>query len=583
MSWPWSELGLSGPADLAAVRHAYAERLKTTHPEEDPEGFQRLNEAYQQARQLARKGGRAASQAPVSRPVSPPRPAERPEEPEQGPEPEEPEEVQTQETPVYGTGEADQPAWRKLDDTFEGEASRRAEARERMAQARRSAFFHRHTATTPEGVQQLERHWGRIEAAQIMAEVLYDSNASFQEWVDYLHSSVFLIVKGDPDFVAGFEEFLRQASQLPQQVKQEMVRAFSGLDAGQIPQVWHGIYEILTGRAPQAPGPAKRTQTKPFWKKPAFRIVAGILLCLILVPLGVSAIAYLVTMPGRQARAAMCRYLEEDLGRKVESLENMNSSYVNMYRLWDDPGVVFTVEPDGERDLAAGRLGYTTNYSNVMLTKALEDFEEEWGWELYPMDWDDDNGAWGYHYGDSPEAYRLEVPMWGDDDAVAALGELMSGLQGESWYQLIPPEYELYLVYRSLDSLIWYQYTSEEPFDGPGLLEYYQNEAGPEACAYLVENSGLAAADFGEAAYRLEPRGTVWTTELHDRTYPLFCVDGVLADTGEMVRKYFLDTRELYSIPAEAYHGDMSIIDLGGDIFDTSWENVPYQLTIWQE
>lgn len=576
MSWPWSELGLSGPADLAAVRHAYAERLKTTHPEEDPEGFQRLNEAYQQARQLARKGGRAAPQAPVSRPVSPPRPAEKPEEPE----PEE--EGRTEEAPVYGTGEADQPAWRKLDDTFESEAARRAETRERMAQARRSAFFHRHTATTPEGVQQLERHWGRIEAAQTMAEVLYDSNASFQEWVDYLHSSVFLIVKGDPDFVAGFEEFLRQASQLPQQVKQEMARVFSGRDAGQVPQVWHGIYELLTGRTPQTSGPAKPAQTRPFWKKPAFRIVAGILLCLLLVPLGVGAIAYLVTMPGRQARAAMCRYLEEDLGRKVESLENMNPSYANMYRLWDDPGVVFTVESSGERDLAAGRLGYTTDYSNVMLTKALEDFEEEWGCELYPMDQDDD-GAWSYHYGDSPEAYRLEVPMWGGDDAVAALGELMSGLQGERWYQLIPPEYELYLVYTSLDSLIWYQYTPEEPFDGPGLLEYYQNEAGPSACAYLVEKSGLAAADFGDAAYRLEPRGTVWTTELHDRTYSLFCVDGVLADTGETVRKYFLDARELYSIPAEAYHADMSIIDLGGDLFDTSWESVPYQLTIWRE
>ncbi len=58
MSWPWSELGLPGPSDLAAVRHAYAECLKTTHPEEDPEGFQRLNEAYQQARQLARWSGR---------------------------------------------------------------------------------------------------------------------------------------------------------------------------------------------------------------------------------------------------------------------------------------------------------------------------------------------------------------------------------------------------------------------------------------------------------------------------------------------------------------------------------------------
>ena len=55
MNWPWSELGLPGPSDLAAVRRAYAERLKTTHPEEDPEGFQRLHEAYQQARRAARK------------------------------------------------------------------------------------------------------------------------------------------------------------------------------------------------------------------------------------------------------------------------------------------------------------------------------------------------------------------------------------------------------------------------------------------------------------------------------------------------------------------------------------------------
>ena len=53
MNWPWSELGLEGPADLETIKHAYAERLKTTHPEEDPEGFQRLHEAYQQARKLA--------------------------------------------------------------------------------------------------------------------------------------------------------------------------------------------------------------------------------------------------------------------------------------------------------------------------------------------------------------------------------------------------------------------------------------------------------------------------------------------------------------------------------------------------
>ena len=54
MTWPWSELGLKGPADLETVRRAYAQRLKAAHPEEDPEGFQRLHKAYQAARRAAR-------------------------------------------------------------------------------------------------------------------------------------------------------------------------------------------------------------------------------------------------------------------------------------------------------------------------------------------------------------------------------------------------------------------------------------------------------------------------------------------------------------------------------------------------
>lgn len=45
MSWPWSELGLDGPAPLDEVRRAYAKRVKEVHPEEDPEGFQRLHTA----------------------------------------------------------------------------------------------------------------------------------------------------------------------------------------------------------------------------------------------------------------------------------------------------------------------------------------------------------------------------------------------------------------------------------------------------------------------------------------------------------------------------------------------------------
>lgn len=52
MSWPWSELGLSGPASPEEIKHAYAQRLKDIHPEENPDGFQRLHRAYQVARRL---------------------------------------------------------------------------------------------------------------------------------------------------------------------------------------------------------------------------------------------------------------------------------------------------------------------------------------------------------------------------------------------------------------------------------------------------------------------------------------------------------------------------------------------------
>ena len=75
MSWPWSQLGLPGPSGLSEVRHAYAEKLKITHPEEDPEGFQRLHSAYQLASRMARQQKRQAGvQTPEPREERPPQP-----------------------------------------------------------------------------------------------------------------------------------------------------------------------------------------------------------------------------------------------------------------------------------------------------------------------------------------------------------------------------------------------------------------------------------------------------------------------------------------------------------------------------
>ena len=60
MNGPFPVLGLAPDADERTIKRAYAAKLKTVRPDEDPAGFQRLNEAY-----------RAALQWAQSRPVPP--------------------------------------------------------------------------------------------------------------------------------------------------------------------------------------------------------------------------------------------------------------------------------------------------------------------------------------------------------------------------------------------------------------------------------------------------------------------------------------------------------------------------------
>ncbi len=52
---PWQVLGLSPTGDVDAVKQAYAEKAKLYHPEEHPEEFQTLHEAYRQAIRYARQ------------------------------------------------------------------------------------------------------------------------------------------------------------------------------------------------------------------------------------------------------------------------------------------------------------------------------------------------------------------------------------------------------------------------------------------------------------------------------------------------------------------------------------------------
>ncbi len=50
---PWKVLGVEQTRDIAVIKRAYAARLKTCHPEDDPEGFQQLRAAYEFALRYA--------------------------------------------------------------------------------------------------------------------------------------------------------------------------------------------------------------------------------------------------------------------------------------------------------------------------------------------------------------------------------------------------------------------------------------------------------------------------------------------------------------------------------------------------
>ena len=61
----WTALGIDPTREVSAIKRAYAEKAKSCHPEEDPEGFLQLRRAYEAALDWAENGEAAPPSAPV--------------------------------------------------------------------------------------------------------------------------------------------------------------------------------------------------------------------------------------------------------------------------------------------------------------------------------------------------------------------------------------------------------------------------------------------------------------------------------------------------------------------------------------
>lgn len=255
MSWPWSQLGLPGPSELSEVRHAYAEKLKTTHPEEDPEGFQRLHSAYQLASRMARQQKRQGARSPepqMERPVPPPQPpkeeedfdydellsggGEQPRRPQEDEQDFDFDELLEEDGPAPHPPEVEEEQDFDFDRLFaEGEAER-AEARRRRGEERRKAQRQqfqerqRQWKSREERLnfqfRQEEERWQGTETILHTIEMLYNSRAGAEEWKKFFASPLFRQNRNTMDLIFGLEDFV-SARSLPQEVKLALFLAYN--------------------------------------------------------------------------------------------------------------------------------------------------------------------------------------------------------------------------------------------------------------------------------------------------------------------------------------------------------------------
>lgn len=585
MSWPWNELGLPGPAGLPDIRSAYAQKLKTAHPEEDPEGFQRLHAAYQEASRRARRA-RSAQTGPEDPPADRPAPPERRQE---APGWNYDELLEDQEAPNHSPQkpEPQEPEW-NYDELLKGEDAPPqeeeaapewdferlfAEGEEEAQEARRRRLEdlrHKNWARyAPQARQRRELDgedaWPAVLAAVRTLELLERRDAPPAQWRRFLDSPVFLSVRADMDFVFLLEDFLSQRPDLSPEIRRAVFDAYELQNASKYP-AYRPLYRLLgvkradTRRAARAKSSWRNAwRGYPLWRKTVVVVCFTILALFFSIGLGVNLRSAQAERAARRAAERWTQtapqWLEEDFGEPF-----VHAASQDMFAPAADPDLYFRASPYGER--SEDWPGYQTSYPGILVKRALENFAEERELDL-------ELAAYSRETGDAPGAYLLNLPLLGAEEDVSALGELLEELSRQEWHQVPlnnprdeseyrvrePVKYTVFLCHRGL---AFYEAPSDEGFDTEEAQSLYA-QAGPALCRWILEQSGLADRHLGEGTYVLQDREPL---ELGDHTFHQ--VSGVDQDSGEARVRYLLASGggSLFCVPEERMAEIHSVIDL---------------------
>ncbi|MBR4544821.1 MAG: hypothetical protein IKO14_02415 [Oscillibacter sp.] len=516
-NWPWEELGLPGYAELPVIRRAYAERLKETRPDENPEGFQRLHSAYQAACRLARRRGTETEHVAESGGSNPNEDGEKLiNKEEDTPEPE----------PMR--------EWDFERLFAEGAVEERARRFQKLWALRRKNQFRYDTwrPTPSRDPAEAALVWVSVVRALSLAEELVSSGAEAPLWNLFCKSELFLYVRNQPDFVFALEDFLRECPDVPEICCQTLFRAY-GFEVRPAGREYRPLYQLLEERIPNA---TTKKQPRPPFDRMRIRLLFMSLL--VLAALMANILVDSAVLEGHR-REWVRDWMSEDFG--CELVQAVDRGWGKAFVLLDSrTGFYCLARWDGSRDVQQGKRGYVTNYSEVRMSRKIAGFAARRNCAIFPERDAGDLAAAAENWG----ADYLRFPLVGAGEEISALGDLLSAVKAEAWYRALPPEYVLYLCWNDWS---FYAYdTRTDDFDATALRRYYERFFGSDLCRIALEETGIAAADMGEAFSLFPESGSV---KLENRDF--FHVVGVEKKHFKPRYHYFLsdDGTELFCVP----------------------------------